>query len=535
MADQDQKKADQALAGEVRGITEPARSFPDNPKRVIRTYATDVAKLTGAPATPVLPSLPTSPKPPPRPLARPVPASLSDTVSNINLIDANPPTPHLPPLIKREPVTGITPREEPRTSPPLEWERMVEKKEPDFFSKLFAFLLGQKASGSGQRSGIPAPAPLWQKPSGPSVGEQGAPSFKPETDIADEAREREAVLARLRSRVSTYQEQNVPPPPVFPSPRPEPFAQTRRPYVPPPTSAPEPEAPERLHTYTDDFSNRIDSEGASAFSVYAAQADSGGAATPSAEPKKQNYGLAYALLAVILFVGGSLLIYFGYTYFKGTEPVAVVPNAPVTLITGEEETTVTGTGAALMRNLAEEAGKPLSVGSIRIVYLAVATSTEAGGALIRALALPAPDILLRNIGENSTVGVIHAGDESRVFFVLSATSYERTFAGMLSWEASMGSDLALLYPPYPVPIVPVATIATTTKSKTAPPPLVPTPRAQPRFVDEVVASHDVRAFKDAEGKTILLYAYRDQQTLIIARDETTLSVLLARLSATRTQ
>jgi hypothetical protein len=350
----------------------------------------------------------------------------------------------------------------------------------------------------------------------------------------EEANEREAVLARLRARVDTYKTERPTLPPVFPTPRPEPSTTVRPTYTQVPAIS-EPAVPERLQTYANDFSNRIDSEGASAFSVYAAQADAGDTAPLTSEPKKQHLALAYVLGGAVFLIGGSLILYYAYNYFSGTQPVAVVNTAPPALITGDEQGTISGSGSALMSALVAAGNTALPIGSIRILYFAAsATSTEPGGSIIKALQLDAPDILLRNIGENSTVGVLHAGSETRVFFVLAATSYERTFAGMLSWESTIARDLAPLYPAYAETLAPSATSTASAKNG-KPPPLVPTPAPAPRFVDEVVDSHDVRAFKDADGRTILLYGYRDQSTLLIARDETSFSVLLARLSATRTQ
>ncbi len=552
MADQSPTIGEKTLANEVRGIVERATPTA-NPKRVVRTYAMDVANLTGAPApapapTTTLPSIPVpTPKLEPRPIGappKPPNVSLSDVVSKIKLPEVASETPHLPPLSKR----GVPKTEMPRTLPKRptpksqeesgEWERLVEKKEPSFIAKLFSFIFSTGSETPAIKNYIPAPTPVWQKPREPEDTRPSAPSFKPAEVVADEGREREAVLARLRSRVETYQATQPVAPPVYPTPRPEYQAPVRSAYLPPqvPTQAAE---PERLRTYTDDFSSRIDTQQASAFSVYAAQADSAQGATPAPAQKKQSMGLAYALGGAILIIGGSLVLYYGYTFFAGNQPIAVVNTAPATIISGDDQATLSGTDGALMAKLAGAANVSLPIGNVRILYLAAtATSTESGGALIKALQLPAPDILLRNIGDTSTVGVVHAGDETRVFFVLAATSYERTFAGMLSWEATLAKDLVQLYPTYPAPVIPTPPVATTTTKigkTTAPEPISTAIPVKPHFVDEVVDSHDVRAFKDSEGRTVLLYGYRDQNTLLIARDEITFSVLLARLSATRTQ
>jgi hypothetical protein len=53
------------------------------------------------------------------------------------------------------------------------------------------------------------------------------------------------------------------------------------------------------------------------------------------------------------------------------------------------------------------------------------------------------------------------------------------------------------------------------------------------FVDAVIDNHDVRVLKDEQGRQLMLYGYRDKETLIIARSEKAFSELLARLSSTR--
>jgi hypothetical protein len=541
MADQDPKALEKTLASEVRGITDSA-TLPTNPRRVVRTFAMDVARLSGTPVpepkpapTPVPPpAKPVAPTPIPKPAAAP---SLAATVSEIALPGSDVTVPHLPPLTKEPlPAPKLRPAAPRQISVPTpqsagEWEHVVQKKEPSFLSKLFWTIFGTKKTGEPVPLYVPATStlkpPRIEPPAAVSPSEQ---SFKPADVVAADANEREAVLARLRSRVGTYRPAN-PAPPVFPTPRPESTTAPRPAWI-PPTSPTTPAGPERLHTYTSDFSNHIDTQGASAFSVYAAQADAGQSTAPIvSDTKSFNYSaLGYTLAGAVFFIGGSLLLYYGYTYFAGSQPIPIISNAPATLVSGDEQTTVSGNDGALMTALADTAATALPLGNIRIIYFAAsATSTDTGGALIQALQLRAPDILLRNLGKNSTVGVVHAGQETRIFFILAASSYERTFAGMLSWEPTMAQDLAELYPAYPTPAPePVAT--TTGKAPVAP----PTP-AKPRFVDEVVQSHDVRALKDAQGRTIFLYGYRDQNTLVIARDETAFGVLLARLSATRAQ
>ena len=53
------------------------------------------------------------------------------------------------------------------------------------------------------------------------------------------------------------------------------------------------------------------------------------------------------------------------------------------------------------------------------------------------------------------------------------------------------------------------------------------------FFDEVVANHDVRIYRDAEGRSILLYGYWNQTTLVIARDPSAFAEILGRLATSR--
>lgn len=314
-----------------------------------------------------------------------------------------------------------------------------------------------------------------------------------------------------------------------------------------PAYVPDKDSPSPIHTYTSDFSDRIDTKQASTFSVLAAQADAGGLKQST---KKSHKGALIVAFGILLLVVGGVGAYAAYRYVATHSTVPIIPTVS-SLVFADEREALTGEGALLMQALVDSSGKNLDQGHVRVVYLTQASTTAdnqnitlalPGGRLVGALQLAAPDILIRNIAPESTVGIVHAGDETRTFFILRVLSYERTFAGMLSWESTMEQTLAPLYPSYPVPAIPAPTIATTTKiikgksviSTTTIEAVAPVYQA-PHFVDEVASNHDVRALKDGTGKTILLYGYRDKETLIIARDEAAFGELSNRLSATKQQ
>jgi hypothetical protein len=149
------------------------------------------------------------------------------------------------------------------------------------------------------------------------------------------------------------------------------------------------------------------------------------------------------------------------------------------------------------------------------------------------------------ISDGSIAGVVNVDGETYPFFILSVSSYSTTFAGMLSWEKTMPADLAGLFPafapisPAPASVATTTTAATTTaKTKTkkattlvaAPPPPPVIPVSTAGFYDETVSNHDVRVYRDDAHRSVLLYGYWNQNTLIIARDPDSFSEIVQRLA-----
>lgn len=323
------------------------------------------------------------------------------------------------------------------------------------------------------------------------------------------------------------------------------------PTSPLPQLVPKTETPSPLHTYTSDFADHIDTKKASAFSVLAAQSD----ANP-AQPKQvrsrphARRGLLITIAGIVLILGGGIGAFAAYRYVSTHSAVAVAPSVP-SLIFADDRQALQGEGPQLLQAIADSSATALPEGQVRVLYITTKTTTPdkktvitplTGGELVGTLQLSAPDILLRNIASESTVGVVHAGPETRAFLILKVLSYERTFAGMLQWESTLQPTLAPLYPEYPAAQPAAPTVVTTTKIvngkkvvATTTVEAAPIITVAPRFVDEVASNHDVRALKDGQGRTILLYGYKDKETLIIARDEAAFAEILNRLAATKQQ
>jgi len=330
------------------------------------------------------------------------------------------------------------------------------------------------------------------------------------------------------------------------------------PIPPAPAAAPSP-----LHTYSDDFADKIKAEHASTTTVLAAEQDAAPLTVDEPEiPEKHR--LAYAIAGVLLLVLGGSGAYYAYTQYAISHAPVIVEQKATAPIFVDEQEEISGEGTALWASVSQSVSRPLAPGTVRLLYSANATTTR--NSIFVTMQPPAPDILTRNIiGAGSMVGVINIGNSQSAFFILDVSTYNDTFAGMLSWERTMIKDLASLFPAYPpplvlatttVPISPIATTtattttATTTKKKTgknatASPPVPPetevvflTPPPPPFFAtfhDEITANHDVRIYRDAFNQSILLYGYWNQSILVIARDPKAFAEIISRLATSHTQ
>ncbi len=361
----------------------------------------------------------------------------------------------------------------------------------------------------------PVKEPFW-KPAAPAP-KSSAPKAAPAPVAEPKQAATPAAAPTYREPIPAFE-----PLPTFVPQTPLPKA----PPAPPPAPAPVAQGPSPLHTYSSDFADRIDRQNSSTFSVLAAQSDAPRTSQPVSKPRRTLVPLLAGGAMLIIGIGA---VIGAYAFMTERQEVPIVAGVP-SLIRYDESVEVQGTGTALMNAIADVAAGGSVSGNVIVTYVttdANGTPTgipQPGGVLIRALSLPAPSILLRNIEESSTVGVIDAGGEARPFFILKVSSYERTFAGMLAWEATLQNDLSNFYPEYSA--FPQEIASSTASSS---PSLSYAQRNT--FTDAVVANHDVRILRDAAGRFLFLYGYVNKDILVIARDEAAFTALASRISA----
>ncbi|MFA5996397.1 MAG: hypothetical protein WC790_01590 [Candidatus Paceibacterota bacterium] len=291
-----------------------------------------------------------------------------------------------------------------------------------------------------------------------------------------------------------------------------------------PTASPEEEKPTPLKTYSSDFSERVHDTHASTATVLAAEQDA--ASWPSSpgevqqEPPRRNYWLIAG--GILLLIAGGAGGYFVYSRYAAALAPVIIASGTATPIFVDSHEQISGNDNALTQAIKQSASKPLLLNTVRALSL---TGAPDGATVFSSLSVHAPDILLRNIdAAGSMAGIVNTNSGQAPFFILSVGSYRATFSGMLSWERTMLPDLGPFFPMYPVAKTTTASSSTTTPATTA------AILARSGFRDEVVSNHDVRVYRDADGRSVLLYGYWDQKTLVIVRDPAAFAEILARLA-----
>lgn len=167
---------------------------------------------------------------------------------------------------------------------------------------------------------------------------------------------------------------------------------------------------------------------------------------------------------------------------------------------------------------------PLPVNNFSNTYITMGTSTGkrliTAGEFISLAGLKVPDIMKRTLLSDFMIGT-YAQNKNLPFIILKTSSFENTYAGMLTWEKTMERDVQALFrlPGYE-------------SSPGILDELAPTPVKS--FVDKVIVNKDARLLKGDAGQTILLYGIIDKETIIITVNEEAFKEIINRLNKEKT-
>lgn len=234
-----------------------------------------------------------------------------------------------------------------------------------------------------------------------------------------------------------------------------------------------------------------------------------------------------SLLLVALLLGSvaiGVLVFLGVQFVRGGSPTTATSTAsatPSSIMFTENSVVYPISGLTsfdIKQQLASARSQDMRLGAIQRIVPVL----ESGGAtpattaqFLMAIGAGVPDSLLRAFSDEFLLGY-HALSTNAPILVIPITSYERAFAGMLEWEATLPDDLAPMFTPVP--------LQTTLPDGTS---------LDRSFEDVTIQNYDIRVIRDAAQNVKLLYTFPTRSVLIIAENPISLNEILARLRAER--
>ena len=119
--------------------------------------------------------------------------------------------------------------------------------------------------------------------------------------------------------------------------------------------------------------------------------------------------------------------------------------------------------------------------------------------IMEALSWNAPGSFVRGLGTHTMFGSV-----GEPFIILQSTNFDVAFAGMLSWERTMSTDLAPLFGE------PLVTMA---------------------FTDALTSNRSIRILKDASGKEHIVYGFVNKNLIVVTTSTEALSKVISRIKS----
>lgn len=290
----------------------------------------------------------------------------------------------------------------------------------------------------------------------------------------------------------------------------------------------------RIRTYKEDIASVIQKQKASFTSIVAAEhIRRTGTPKESTQKPKRDLKKIGIVLGSIIFIALGISVVVFFTLFYKKEEVLIQENIP-SFIFVEEQKKIDITGKdsrEILQTLGfERANTFLPLGQIAHLYITETTkeldtdvtriiSAEEFLTNIRAQVSGA---FLRSLDPSFMLG-IHVFNQNQPFIIFKSNSYQHSFAGLLEWEETMYHDFILFTGLKSDPILGAPIDPQTGREITL----------SEKFVDKVVQNIDVRALVSETGGIKFLYAFPNQQTLIITTNENTLTEIITRLNSVR--
>ncbi len=229
--------------------------------------------------------------------------------------------------------------------------------------------------------------------------------------------------------------------------------------------------------------------------------------------------------AILITLGGAAIFGVMYVVNQKAAVPATIPQSSLLFAESTVTFPLDGVSAGSLKS-ALALARTRQIGSLGSItrILPTLTITSSGGNASRqaslaeffqSLGIHPPDELLHAVGPDFFFG-IHTVDTNAPLFVITVTSYDHAFAGMLAWEKTINADLT-----------PIFTAVPANKMDANG---VPTART---FQDVVMRNYDARALEDDGGNIELYYSFPTPDILVIAESPYSFGEILSRLQAER--
>jgi hypothetical protein len=288
---------------------------------------------------------------------------------------------------------------------------------------------------------------------------------------------------------------------------------------------PQPETPQetdsslrQIRTFEGDMADAIKHQKESLVSIQQAEVarrDATGAPGPQETEGRSKRGLIYTSLAVVLLALGGYGAWYSYSTYTEKTALPTVEVPPNQFIPAETMVNIdasTLSRDAVIVAINSEKGKTRGPNETEQLQFRRGALSDSGllttADFFTRLNTRAPSELIRGFGPLFMFGLL--GAESHTFILIKLTSFQLAFPGMLDWEPTLGEDMLPLFASEAV----YESIPTDSK-----------------FSDITIHNRDARILKDPSGNTVLLYAFFDNNILILTDTEETFKTIVNRLQS----
>ncbi|MEK7463760.1 MAG: hypothetical protein AAB610_01405 [Patescibacteria group bacterium] len=286
-----------------------------------------------------------------------------------------------------------------------------------------------------------------------------------------------------------------------------------------------------IRTYESDVAEALARKKSSVMSMVVAEnkRETGSESISNKPPSQAGKKILLIVISLVFIVAGVAGAY--YLYLKSP----LVPDKPaqkaikipsivepdtqkiVAINSSNEEQLVTLLSTEFMRY---EIGSEKILELIPTKTVASTTVRVTGSQFVSAIKFDMPDILKRSLTDQWMLGVYDSAGQNYPFMIFKTDFFQNAFAGMLKWEEFMPEDLADLLGYRQRTLIgdPLSTTSIATFFN-----------IRGTFEDKIIKNRDVREFISQEGEMLFLYSFIDENTVVVATSESTISALLDRI------